>query len=295
MALEIHDGPRLAQRTTLGLGGKTLAEIRADRAADLDGLAGALARIGGRPLALGGGSNILAGDGELDVTLVRLGRDGEPEILPDAPHGRVRVRVHGGYPLARLVAWCGGRGLAGVAGMAGIPGSVGGAVAGNAGSYGRDTAGVLAGVEIWTPRGGLERLGPDRFETGYRRFRVAGVEGFFMIAAAVFEFAAVARDAVREEARAALAKKKAAQPITAATAGCLFKNPPGESAGRLLDLAGFRGRRLGGMEFSSMHANFLVNRGGGTSREAFELIEAAKTAVRSRFGHELELEVRVVS
>jgi UDP-N-acetylmuramate dehydrogenase len=295
VALEIHDGPRLAQRTTLGLGGRTLAELRADRLADLDGLPDALARIGGRPLVLGGGSNVLAADGDLAVVLVRLGRGGEPEILPGAAPGKVRVGVFGGYSLARLVAWCGRRGLSGLAGMAGIPGTVGGAAAGNAGSYGRDMAGVLDGVTVWTPGGGIEHFGPQRFSTGYRRFALAGVEGFFMIVQVALAFETASPMAVRQEAGSALAQKKATQPITAATAGSLFKNPPGDSAGRLLDQAGFRGKRIGGMELSAMHANFLVNRGGGTSDEAFELIDAARSAVRTRFGHELELEVRVVS
>ncbi|NDY56046.1 FAD-binding protein [Desulfovibrio sulfodismutans] len=295
MGLEILDGPPLARRTTLGLGGKTRAEIRAAALADLDGLADALARVGARPLALGGGSNLLAVDRELDVAVVSLSRGDDPEPVPGAPHGRVRVAAWGGLRLGRLVSWCSRHGLAGISGMAGIPGSVGGAVAGNAGSYGRDMAGVLAGVWAWTPKDGVEFFGPDRFTAGYRRFSLTGVTGFFMIARVLFDFSVAAEAVVRQEARAALEKKKATQPIAAATAGCLFKNPPGESAGRLLDLAGFRGRRLGGMEFSAMHANFLVNRGGGASDEAFALIDAAREAVRSKFGHELELEVRVVS
>jgi UDP-N-acetylmuramate dehydrogenase len=156
-------------------------------------------------------------------------------------------------------------------------------------------AGVLAGVWAWTPDAGVAFFGPDRFKAGYRRFSLVGVAGFFMIARVLLDFESAAEAAVREEAGLALKKKKATQPIAAATAGCVFKNPEGQSAGRLLDLAGFRGRGLGGMEFSAMHANFLVNRGGGTSQAAFELIDAAREAVSSRFGHELELEVRVVS
>lgn len=295
MALEIHDGPPLARRTTLGLGGKTLAEIRASSPADLDALAGALDRCGGRPFALGGGSNLLAADGELPVVLVRLSRGEEPKLLPETRPGTARVAVWGGFPLAALVAWCGKRGLSGIAGLSGIPGTVGGAVAGNAGSYGRDMAGVVRGVTVWTPRGGLAEIGPEGLDMGYRRFAAAGVEGFFVIVRAVLEFEVAAEADVRRESSEALARKMATQPLTAATAGCVFKNPQGESAGRLLDQAGFRGKRIGGMEFSAMHANFLVNRGGGTGSEAFELIGAARAAVREKFGQELELEVRVVS
>ncbi|NMC50777.1 MAG: FAD-binding protein [Desulfovibrio sp.] len=295
MTLEILEGPVLANRTTLRLGGQAQAEIRLGSPDDLEGLPEALVRLGGRPLALGGGSNLLAADGRLGLVVVSLARGGEPEIVPGAPDGHVRVRVPGGFALQRLVAWCARRGLAGLAGMSGIPGTVGGAAAGNAGSYGRDMAGVLAGVWAFTAGSGVGFFGPGEFSTGYRRFSLAGVEGFFMIARVLLDLPVSTACAVRAEARAALAKKKATQPITAATAGCVFKNPEGQSAGRLLDMAGFRGRSLGGMEFSAMHANFLVNRGGGTSREAFELIEAAREAVFARFGQKLELEVRVAS
>jgi UDP-N-acetylmuramate dehydrogenase len=156
-------------------------------------------------------------------------------------------------------------------------------------------AGVLAGVWACTPQRGIGFFGPDEFYAGYRRFSLAGVEGFFMIARVLLDLEVSTPEAVRAEGLAALGRKKATQPIAAATAGCVFKNPEGQSAGRLLDLAGFRGRRCGGMEFSAMHANFLVNRGGGASREALELIEAARQAVLAGFGTELELEVRVAS
>ncbi len=295
MALEILDGPVLAKRTTLGLGGTALAEIRAGRHDDLEGLAEALARVGGRPLALGGGSNLLAADGELDVAVVTLARGDEPEIVAGAAHGLVRVRVFGGCGLQRLVAWCAKRGLAGLGGLVGIPGTVGGAVAGNAGSFGRDMAGVTAGVWAFTPQKGIGFFGPGEFSTGYRHFALANVEGFFMISQVLLDLEAATPESVLAEGKNALERKRATQPITAATAGCVFKNPEGQSAGRLLDLAGFRGRRLGGMEFSAMHANFLVNRGGGTSEQAFALIEAARQAVFSTFGTKLELEVRVAT
>ncbi len=240
VTLEILEGPVLANRTTLRLGGQAQAEIRLGSLDDLEGLSDALARLGGRPLALGGGSNLLAADGRLGLVVVSFARGGEPEIVPGAPDGHVRVSVPGGFALQRLVAWCARRGLAGLAGMSGIPGTVGGAVAGNAGSYGRDMAGVLAGVWAFTAGSGVGFFGPGEFSTGYRRFSLAGVEGFFMIARVLLDLPVSTAGAVRAEARTALAKKKATQPITAATAGCVFKNPEGQSAGRLLDLAGFR-------------------------------------------------------
>ena len=90
-------------------------------------------------------------------------------------------------------------------------------------------------------------------------------------------------------------KKQETQPICAASAGCIFKNPaPDAPAGMLLDKCGFKGKVLGGMMFSPMHANFLINRGNGSSEEALELISAARAAVKENFGHDLQLEVKVI-
>ncbi len=294
MALEPRPGPELASRTTLRLGGRTLAELVLERAEDAAGLDDALARLGGRPLALGGGSNLLARAGELPLVLVSPRLRGEPEVLRERSGGKIRVRVGAGVKLSRFLAWLATQGLDALAGLVGVPGTVGGAVAGNAGSYGCETAGPLARVLVWTPGAGVAWIGREGFEAGYRHFALRGVPGFFLVLAAEFDCEAAEPIEIRRGMIANLRRKRATQPITAASAGCVFKNPPGESAGRLLDAAGFRGRRIGNMAFSHVHANFLVNCGGGTSDEAFACIEAAREAVRGRTGHQLELEVRVV-
>ncbi len=293
MALEVRGGPKLSARTTLGLGGRTQAELVLTDPEDALGLAQALAGLGGAPLVLGGGSNILARDGELPLVVVSPRLAGEPETLRERSGDKVRVRVGAGVKLQRFLAWLATQGLDGLAGLTGVPGAVGGAVAGNAGSYGCDMAGVLARVRVWTPENGLAWLGPEGFSTGYRRFALAGEPKFFLIVAVEIDCAVREPIAIRADMVANLKRKRAGQPITAASAGCVFKNPPGEAAGRLLEAAGFRGKRLGNMAFSDRHANFLVNLGGGASSEAFELIEAAREAVRRTSGYELELEVRV--
>ncbi|MEA4857437.1 MAG: UDP-N-acetylmuramate dehydrogenase [Solidesulfovibrio sp.] len=294
MALEIRPGPVLADRTTLRLGGRALAEIAFDRPEEAEGLAEALAGLGGRPLLLGGGSNILAGDGELPLVVVSPRVKGEPVILRQRPAAdRIRVRVGAGVKLQRLVAWLATQGLSGLGGLVGVPGTVGGAVAGNAGSYGDSLGAVLARVRVWSPETGLAWIGREGFSTAYRRFALPGVAGFFVVLEAELDMAVREPIELRQEMVRHLSDKKASQPITAATAGCVFKNPPGASAWRLLAEAGFRGKRLGGVGFSEKHANFLVNYGGGTGREALALVRAAREAVRGQSGLELELEVRV--
>jgi UDP-N-acetylmuramate dehydrogenase len=293
VALEVRPGPRLADRTTLRLGGRALAEIVFTRPEEAAGLGDVLAGLGGAPFVLGGGSNVLAADGELPLVVVSPRVTGEPVVLHERPQGKIRVRVGAGVKLQRLVAWLATQGLAGLGGLIGVPGTVGGAVAGNAGSYGDAMGDVLARVLLWSPGTGLAWIGREGFAAAYRRFAVTGVEGFFVVLAAEIDCEVEEPTAIRGAMVAHLRQKRASQPITAATAGSLFKNPPGEAAWRLLEAAGFRGKRVGGMGFSEMHANFMVNYGGGTCSEAFALIDAAREAVRERSGHELELEVRV--
>lgn len=293
MTLEVRRGPRLADRTTLRLGGTALAEVVLTAPEDAADLSDALARIGGRPFILGGGSNILARDGELPLVLVRPRLTGEPEILHQRFGGKVRLRVGAGVKLHRFTAWMATQGLDALAALFGIPGTVGGAVAGNAGAYGGETCVPLARVLVWTPERGAAWIDRDGFTYGYRTFALAGDPAFFLILAAELDSDIDEPIDIRRGMIERVRHKRASQPITAATAGCVFKNPAGTSAGTLLEAAGFRGKRLGGMAFSALHANFLVNQGGGTADEAFALIAAAKEAVRRSSGHELELEVRV--
>jgi len=144
MALDVRPGPRLSDRTTLRLGGHALAEVVLTSPEDAAGLAETLAGLGGTPLTLGGGSNLLIRDGQLPLVVVSPRLTGEPETLRQRFGAAVRVRVGAGVKLQRLVAWLATQGLAGLAGLVGVPGTVGGAVAGNAGSYGCDMGSVLA-------------------------------------------------------------------------------------------------------------------------------------------------------
>jgi UDP-N-acetylmuramate dehydrogenase len=196
--------------------------------------------------------------------------------------------------LPRVLAWAAARGLSGLEPLSGIPGSLGGAVAMNAGSYGRELGELLARVRVWTPEHGLRWLERDAFGYGYRTFAPRHAKGLFVVAGAELWLERSRRDAVRAAMREHYGRKKAGQPVTARSAGCVFKNPAPEApAGLLLDRAGFRGRRLGEVAFSEVHANFLVNLGRGTADQALELIGQAREAVLARSGHHLEMEVRV--
>lgn len=290
MTLELLHKPGMAQLTSLGIGGnaRVLAKVRDE--AGLDELSRFVEREGADLLAIGEGSNMLAGDGNLNIALVQVAceRKAEAEI-----HGTT-VLAPADMRLPGLLSVLIKNGLSGMEGLAGIPGSVGGSVAMNAGSYGTDMQASVSRVRIWTPSKGLVWKDAAELEWGYRHFSI-GSDEFFLVWEVEFELSHSSEDEVRNAIKETFAKKKATQPVTAKTAGCVFKNPEGLSAGKLLDDAGFKGKNLGGMGFSEMHANFLENKGGGTAEQALELMSQASEAVAEKFGVTLKPEVIILS
>ena len=278
--------PSLSAITTLGLGGTCSLELTVSSRDDLAAMDDRIRELGLPVYVVGRGSNIFGLDGSHEAVLVRPAFTDGPAVLGD------ETADGAGISLPVLLAFLREKGLSGMEGLAGIPGTVGGAVAMNAGSFGTSTAESLDSVEIWSG-GRLVRLTPDACETGYRHFRPRGLAGSFLVVSAVFRLSRSTSQDVAAGMQHNFQMKKSRQPITARSAGCVFRNPAcGVSAGALLERAGFRGRRKGSVALSEQHANFLVNLGGGTSAEALALLEEARTAVRAMAGVELDFEVR---
>lgn len=283
----IRPGPVLAGRTTLGIGGKALAEAVVRTESELDALADFIAAERGRPFVLGGGSNLLFDDRELDLVILSVVHD-ELEISGN------KVRVGAGMKLPVLLNKLQKAGLTGLEGLAGIPGTVGGALAMNAGSWGTALGDKITRAGLWTPLSSLTWLDQDNLSFGYRTFTPA-IPGKWMAWAVELELEAGEPSAIKTAMSVNMNKKKSGQPVGEKTAGCVFKNPEGDAAGRLLDAAGMKGAALGDMEFSKLHANFMVNKGSGTFAQAVELMEQGQKAVEAKFGVQLETEVIVVS
>lgn len=285
--------PSLSAITTLGLGGTCSLELTVSSRDDLAAMDDRIRELGLPVYVVGRGSNIFGLDGSHEAVLVRPAFTDGPAVLGDeTADGGVLVSCGAGISLPVLLAFLREKGLSGMEGLAGIPGTVGGAVAMNAGSFGTSTAESLDSVEIWSG-GRLVHLTPDACETGYRHFRPRGLAGSFLVVSAVFRLSRSTSQDVAAGMQHNFQMKKSRQPITARSAGCVFRNPAcGVSAGALLERAGFRGRRKGSVALSEQHANFLVNLGGGTSAEALALLEEARTAVRAMAGVELDFEVR---
>ena len=282
--VRIVASPCIASLTSLHLGGRALALATFGSAADLETLPEAADRIGGRVAMLGGGTNILAADGELPVVLVRCGLDEAPAVIGEDGGLRL-VRVGAGVKLPRLLVWCMKHGLSGLEG----------AVAGNAGAHGMDMGTVLRSVDVFSPDRGFRTLGREDVRCEYRFFGLKdGGKPWFAISGIVLALRPAGPEGIRKALRDNIERKLRVQPVRSWSAGCVFKNPPGGmSAGKLLDEAGFRGKRLGGMCFSEIHANFLVNEGKGSADAALELIRSAQSAVWERFGIQLQTEVKL--
>lgn len=285
--------PFLAPRTTLRVGGTAIAEIILERSEDLYLLPDRLKALGGTPLVLGAGSNILAQDGELPLVLIRPFFNDGPVIVGEH-EGKVLVRAGAGVPMARLLRFCAVNGLSGLEGLVGIPGSVGGAVAMNAGSHGAETCKNIYNIQIFADNT-IERINGNALQYGYRTLKINGKKNDFIVLEATFGLTRTARDGICRCMRHNFFEKKSKQPVTAWSAGCVFKNPsPEMPAGRLLDQAGFKGKKMGGMAFSTLHANFMINEGKGSATAALALMQEAKEAVLERFGIALEPEVRII-
>ncbi|MBU1610673.1 MAG: UDP-N-acetylmuramate dehydrogenase [Proteobacteria bacterium] len=291
MIATLRPGPALRERTTIGIGGICLAEAVLHTEQDLDQLAAFLAAEPGRPFVIGAGSNLLAADRGLDLVLIQTKNS---EFMIKDLGDSALVRVGAGMKLPVLLSKLHKAGLGGLEGLAGIPGTVGGALAMNAGSWGVEMADRVKRAALWTPLVGLSVIEREDMQFGYRSFN-PGLAGKWLAWALELVLPRADSAAIQQAMTENMNKKKAAQPMGESTAGCVFKNPDGMSAGKLLDQAGMKGKAVGDMEFSGLHANFLVNRGKGTFAQAMELLDTGKEAVAKHCGITLETEVIILT
>jgi UDP-N-acetylmuramate dehydrogenase len=176
----------------------------------------------------------------------------------------------------------------------GIPGTVGGAVVGNAGAWGGDVASVLVRARILDANGQVSDWPARRFDFCYRGSALKAPAGpQIVVLDAEFDLAPADRQALEARLAEITARRKASQP-TGATCGSVFKNPPGDYAGRLVEAAGLKGARRGGAVISNLHANFIVNEGSATAADVKALIDLARRAVKEEFGIALELEIELL-
>jgi UDP-N-acetylmuramate dehydrogenase len=180
-------------------------------------------------------------------------------------------------------------GLVGLEWAAGVPGQFGGALAGNAGTPRGDTCSMTESVEVLDAAGARRTLRRGEYQFGYRNSALRD----FIIMQATLQMAPDATEAIQERINAALAKRNE-QPLGERCSGCMFKNPPGDFAGRLIEQAGLKGTRIGGARVSEIHANFMLNDGTARAGDITELVGLVRSRVQECHSVNLELEVRIV-
>lgn len=276
----------MARHVQFRIGGPADLLVIPRTAEELRAAVALLFEEGIRPVILGAGSNVLVGDCGIRGVVVKIGK------------GVDRVRIQGtavlaeaGAGLPSLALRTARRGLAGLEFAAGIPGSVGGGVVMNAGAHGHAMDEIVEAVDVLTPEG-PRRLAPGEVEFGYRTTVLQARP--WVVAAVSLRLRPEAPALVRARLEQWLAHRGATQPIGSPSSGCIFRNPEGDHAGRLIEAVGGKGMAVGGARVSEIHANYIINQGGATAAEVLTLAGQVRQRLQERLGIALELEVKLL-
>ncbi len=283
LGVELRRGASLADLTSLGIGGTTDL-LRMHRHEAIPDLLRLLDERGIPHRFLGGGSNLLVRDGELPWVVLQLARS-EPEVRIEGNF----VWVDAAADLGRTVTFCAKHDLGGMEGLIGVPGTVGGALRMNAGAYGMQIGSYVREVTLYRAADRrIETLRGERISFEYRHTSFAPDD---MMLAVKLELPSKPFREILQGIRICNEKRRSSQPLNQKSAGCIFKNPPGASAGRMIDELGLKGHAVGDARVSDRHANFFVNAGHATAADMLALIADVRERVRQAYGFELENEV----
>jgi len=285
LGAELRRDVSLAELTSLGIGGTTDL-LRILRHEAIPTLLKLLDQHGVPHKFLGGGSNLLVVDGELPFVVLQLMK-GEPEISLD---GNVAT-VDAAADLGRTVTFCAKNNLGGMEGLIGVPGTVGGALRMNAGAYGIQIGSYVREVKVYrAAERKIEILRGEQISFEYRHTSFAPDD---MMLAVKLELPSKPYPEILQGIRICNEKRRSSQPLGQKSAGCIFKNPPGGSAGRMIDELGLKGFSHGDARVSERHANFFVNAGQASAADMLALIADVRERVQRAYGITLENEVVV--
>jgi UDP-N-acetylmuramate dehydrogenase len=284
----VKEGEPLASRTSFGIGGPAEYFVETARVEVLENMLEGAVERGIPYLLLGAGTNLLIADAGVDGLVIRV-------VNRDHSVEGTKVRAGAGLKMMRLARAVTDANLRGFEFAIGVPGTVGGAVYQNAGCWGKELREVLVEACGYIPGKGRQTWKPADLEFGYRTsaLREGSLKGALVIDATIR-----LERGDGEEARQLMARltreRSETQPIKTKNCGSVFKNPTGDSAGRLVQAAGLKGLREGKAVVSTLHGNFIVNEGGATAADVRRLIEQVQTEVKRRFGIDMEPEVETV-
>lgn len=284
---EVRLAEPMSRHTTWRIGGPADVFIEPQGVEDLR-LAVVFARTNGIPLlVIGNGSNLLVSDQGIRGLVIKICK------------GMSLIRIEGnlvtaeaGVRLSGLLKSTTNAGLGGFEFVAGIPGNVGGAVVMNAGANGASIGDLMHDVTVMDYAGELQRYRRSELNFSYRFSSLQDLPG--IVVRVTFACRPQSQDEIREKTEAYLSRRRETQPLKYPNAGSVFKNPPGDAAGRLIELAGAKGLKVGGIQVSEVHANFFVNTGQGTASDVLMAVETVRQMVKDKFDLTLAMEVKFV-
>jgi UDP-N-acetylmuramate dehydrogenase len=285
-AADVRRDAPLARHVAFRIGGPADLLVVPRSSAELRAVMALLWAEGIQAVVLGQGSNLLISDRGIRGVVVKIGK-GVDHVTIEGD----RVIAEAGAGLPALALRTTRRGLGGLEFAAGIPASVGGAVAMNAGAHGHAMSDVVERVAVLTP-GGDRTLDRQALGFGYRT-SVLQVQPWVVISVTMLLQPADPAE-LRARLESWLTHRGATQPLGPPSSGCIFKNPPGDHAGRLIELAGGKGLTVGGARVSDLHANYIINTGGATAADVLQLAEQVRARVQDTGGIHLELEVKLL-
>ncbi len=288
---KVYKDEPLCEHTSLRIGGNVSFFVEVEDAVSLQIIVNDSKEKGIPFIVLGSGTNILFGDNGFDGIVISMKR---LNSIKDVSYNNDNASffIESGHLLQRLVSLSKKEGLCGIEGLSSIPGTIGGAIYGNAGAFGYEIKDVIKCVTVMDETGFFTRLNRDEIEFGYRR---AGFSENEVIINAQIILKKDDKRLVAEKINGFEAKKRDTQPLSEVSAGSVFKNPPGDYAGRLIEESGCKGMRERGIEVSKKHANFFLNRGGGSASDFLRLMDKVNSKVRNNFSIELEPEIRIIN
>jgi UDP-N-acetylmuramate dehydrogenase len=299
IGLPVEENVSLKRFNAARIGGNADFLIRVETEKELEQVAKLCWELSIPFIILGNGSNVLVSDRGVRQ-LVVLNQAKKFEFKPSTKPAR--VWCESGVNFSALARQAAALGFSGLEWAAGIPGTVGGAVYGNAGAHGSDMTGslLMANILHLTPSDGVhqhnilqEEWSVEQFNYGYRSSNLKRQPGREVVLSATLKLTQSTPAAVQATMDNYAAKRRSSQP-SGASLGSIFKNPPGDYAGRLIEASGLKGTKIGNVEISQKHANFFINKTSATAGDYAALIQLAQQKVKEKFGIGLELEIELI-
>ena len=286
----MHENVPLAKYTSARIGGPAAALLKVGNADELAETVTRLWMLDIPFYMLGGGSNILISDAGINGVVVH---NRARKVIFSPADSPPSVWAESGAALSVVARQAAQKGLAGLEWAAGIPGSIGGAVFGNAGAHGGDMASNVKLAEVLHRKQGRQRWTLEQLAFTYRSSMLKSQAGQAVVLAATLKLQHGEPAEIEAKMAEFQAFRRRTQP-PGASMGSMFKNPPNDHAGRLIDAVGLKGARIGGAQISPLHANFFSNEENASAQDVYDLIDLARTKVKEQFDIDLELEIQLV-